>query len=138
MGIHPKIKPQLSKKAQQFFTKVSLHDGTLISFSVGDVLNKRSHLRYPKNNFAEIKVLKFDGKHVYILRYSKIRACKMDYPGDPVLFLNDNLTFNDWGYDELCLLEDQWLRHDILFASGATISIEFMHFNYSRDVFKKP
>ena len=130
------IKPELTKKAQCFFSKISLHDGTLLSFSIGDVLQKRSPGYQPKRNFAEIRVLHAGGKYVYILKYSKIRLCTLDYPSNSTLFLDENWTFNDWGYDELFLTDDKWLNHSILFASGATICVEFKHFNYTREDFE--
>jgi hypothetical protein len=40
-----KLKPRLSKIALRFFSKVSLHDATLIAFTVGDPVFQRITIR---------------------------------------------------------------------------------------------
>jgi hypothetical protein len=39
---------------------------------------------------------------------------------------------DDWGYAELTSADKNYLRHEILFSSGAIILIEFRKFSHKR------
>jgi len=39
----------------------------------------------------------------------------------------------DWGYDEVTAVDENYLRHEVLFSTGTTILIEFKHFSYERE-----
>jgi len=126
-----RVLPDLPKQVQNFFGKVSLHDGMLLSFSTGDKIKNRKRT-VPTKNFAEIKILEPNYKYIYTLLYSEVRKCMIDYPGESPLFLGEDWTYGDWGYDELYFTKDKWLCHEILFSSGATILLESKHFSYER------
>ncbi len=131
------LKPRLSKSALRFFTKVSLHDATLIAFTVGDRVG-----RYPKdyNSFiknqlrtsVQIEALNYEQDKIYSLKYTGIRRVVFEHPSSSPLFYDRGGPIVDWGYDELTSAGKTYLRHEILFSSGATISIEFKHFSYKR------
>jgi hypothetical protein len=61
----------------------------------------------------------------YILEYGNIKRMELNFPGKIVLFpIGMNANFGDWGYDELTSPEKGLFRHEILFSSGATITID--------------
>jgi len=39
----------------------------------------------------------------------------------------------DWGYDELTVAKEGSFRHEVLFASGSTLAIEFKRFSFKND-----
>jgi hypothetical protein len=122
------ILPKLPKKAKSLFKQWGIfHDGALLFFSCGDIKWRQ--------NFVEIKVerpsngTKYSG--IYILKYKDIRRCIFDFPSNKPMISEEN-SFGTWHCDELTLLKDQWMRHEILLISGATILIEFKRFSYSK------
>jgi hypothetical protein len=131
-----KILPSLNKTNQRFFDKLSLHDGSPILFSIGDLSSNWT--TQAKTNIAEIKVMHPDHKvnHIYVLRYSGIQNFTIDFPRKIQLFREKPCVFGNWGYDELSVTKDKLLKHDILFDSGATVTIEFKHFSYKIKRFK--
>lgn len=127
------IKLRLSKNGQRFFGKCSLHDGKLLSFSVGDALDgiQKSKINQLKTK-VRIKIESAENNSIYLLKYSDIRTCKVDFPSDRPLFYLEGGSFDDWGYDELTDAGKGYLRHEILFSSGAIILIDFRHFSFER------
>lgn len=132
------LKPSLSRPAQRFFGRVHLHDGTLLSLSVGDALDSIEEIPLNKRNTrVRIRVTSCDNGATYTLNYSGIRHVSVDFPSGSPLFYEIGDSFGDWGYDELTDGGDGFLRHEVLFASGATIAIEFRHFKYNKQPKKK-
>ncbi|MCK9860475.1 hypothetical protein [Paenibacillus sp. ATY16] len=43
--------------------------------------------------------------------------------------LLDRRGFDDWGYDELLIVDEKTLSHEILFASGAVFLVHFLDKN---------
>jgi hypothetical protein len=133
-----KIKPRLSKQAARFFTSVSLHDGRLLSFCAGDGLEfdsrgGRRFDRNKRNTSVVLRAVDYEQEFLYTLKYTKVRKAVFDFPGDqPLFYLFAGDHIGDWGYDELTARGEEYLRHEILFASGSTILIEFKHFSYKR------
>lgn len=132
-----KFLPKLSRKIQRFFGKVSLHDGGILLISMGDFLTSlRRRVKF-QGNFLEIKLLHPESPDLYILRYSEIRNYKIEYSDNSFLYDQRNVCIlGNWGYDELTMTKDKWLKHEILFDSGATVMLEFKHFSYKVKRFK--
>lgn len=136
------LRPRLSKKAWTFFygaTKhgVVLHDATLVSLVIGDAvdLSKEFNTRI-KNKLhttVTIQVLTYDQKRLYKLRYTGVFAVHFDFPSDQPFYDWKADRISDWLYDELTGVDENSLRHEILFASGSTLRIDFRHFSYSRE-----
>jgi len=82
---------------------------------------------------VEIKVLGSQLDVEYTLKYSKLRRVQFDYPSETPLFHEEGEHIGDWGYDELTAIDDNYLRHEVLFASGTTILIDFKDFSYERE-----
>jgi hypothetical protein len=132
------LRPRLSEKAYRFFTDESLHDGRLLAFSAGDSIGHdiRGSEKFDINVHkvtVEMRVLGSNLDVHYALRYETVRRVLFDYPSDEPLFHNEGRHIGDWGYDELTAIDDNWLRHEVLFASGTTILIEFKDFFYERE-----
>jgi hypothetical protein len=132
------IRLRLSASASKFFGKVSLHDGTLLSLSVGDALDSTEEIPIRRRKTQmRIIVTSIDNPGTYTLQYSGIRQAVVDFPSATPLFYDLGDSFGDWGYDELTDAGDGFFRHEVLFASGATIAIEFKHFKHKRIPKKK-
>ena len=132
------LQGRLTKRAYNFFTKVSLHDGRVTAFTVGDAIHHDIHGAEKfninvHNPTVEIKVLGCQLDRQYTLSYGKVRRVLFDYPSDKPLFHREGGHIGDWGYDELTAADKEYLRHELLFASGTTILIEFQQFSYERE-----
>ena len=132
------LKPRLSEEAYRFFTAESLHDGRLLAFSSGDSIGHDVHGSEKfdinvHNPSVEMRVLGSNLDVLYTLRYKEARRVLFDYPSDHPLFHHEGGHIGDWGYDELTAVDDNYLRHEVLFASGTTILIEFKDFSYERE-----
>ena len=128
-----KLRSELKERNYGFFKK-GLHDGRLISFSVGDGLHIDLDSVTPKiTDFYKtsvlIKVLNAEFDFLYELKYANVSKCIFNFPSDEPLWGNN---IDDWGYDEISKLDERLLRHEILFSSGTTILIEFEKFSYKR------
>jgi hypothetical protein len=131
-----KILPRHRVKAQSFFKKVRLHDASVLSITIGELLTFSKTLHYPKSNSVVIKVLDTELNNIYILRYSWIRTCAIKYNGDQRYREKIYYNFGSWSDDKLSLTNDKWLKHKISLDSGASITLEFRHFTYKIEHFK--
>ena len=123
------ICPQLTRKTARFFKTMSLHDGSLMAIRMQEFVRSN---RFKRNNFVEIEVEHPEVNYVYTLRYSDVSKFRIDYPSETPLSWDEPYTFGTWGYDELFLMKNGLLRHEILFLSGATIRLEFKTFSHRR------
>ena len=132
-----RVKTRLSKNAARFFGGVSLHDARLLAFVVGD------HINYGRSELSALSgskcrpevrmdVLDYEQRWLYSLSYSKVRRVLFDFPSGEPLFHEEGGRIDDWGYDELTAAGKLYLRHEVLFSSGATALIEFQKFSYKR------
>src|SRR6266508_1038944 len=81
------LKLRLSPAASRFFGKVSLHDGTLLSLSVGDALDSTEEIPLNKRKTRiRIRVTSIDNCATYTLNYSGIRQVIVDFPSATPLF----------------------------------------------------
>jgi hypothetical protein len=114
-----KLKNVLSKNNYLFFEKVSLHDSNvdLIKLTTDTVV---------------IELRNIDCDYKYTLKYSKIKSVKYDFPTEQPLFWKIGDGIGDWGYDEIELLDEDFLCHRILLQSGAILEISFKLFGYKK------
>jgi hypothetical protein len=145
------ILPGLRPSARRFFRDaLVLHDGTLTRMDVCDRIDdidggatrdivNRHTLRVRLFVLADIvRRRRVTGKCCYVLEYTQIDRIDLSYPGDLQLFpAGIDPNFGDWGYDELSSPEKNLFRHEILFASGATITIDFREFTCRRTPARK-
>jgi hypothetical protein len=128
------LMPRLSDSARTFFDSVSLHDGTLLVMRIGDDIHKQysalSTLVVNRRRLSvELEALNRQESHLYTLQYVRIHRFVFDFPSAEPWYLRhsdrgDN-PIDDWMADELTALNDQILRHEVLFSSGSTLVIEF-------------
>lgn len=146
-----KILPGLGPTARPFFQDaLCLHDGTLTRMEVGDcidevqgrlrkdILNRR-RLRVRLSVLGEVvKQRLVIGHSWYALEYKNVERIDFNYPGKLKLFpVGHDPNWGDWGYDELTSPSKKLFRHEILFASGATITIDFRDFSFRRTPARK-
>jgi hypothetical protein len=140
-----RILPALSPKARRFFLDaLLLHDGTLNRMEIGDQIDRfaapRRRSDWDRRNVrVRLFVLPRTGEFGYELEYKLVSNVQFNFPGRLSLFpagLYPN--FGDWGYDELSLVSKALFRHEILFSSGASISIDFQKFSVRRRSLKQP
>jgi hypothetical protein len=135
-----KLRPRLKERNYEFFKK-GLHDGRLISFSVGEGL----HLKLENNplltlrDFSKtrvwIKVINGEFDAIYDLKYERVSKVVFDFPSDLPIFSWNSI--DDWGYDEISEVDENILRHEVLFSSGSTILIEFEKFSFKKKKYKE-
>jgi len=130
-----RLRPRLTANAFKFFTRESLHDGSLLavhtvdeSASVDSTRKGPQNRRYP----TAVTISACNDRYVYTLSYSQVRKIAFEFPPEKRLFREAPEGFGWWGYDELTSRGKYFLGHDILFDSGAIISLEFKSVNVRR------
>ena len=131
------LESRVSKRTYRFFTRISLHDGRLLDWTVGDAINFESgrakeFKRRSKPPAARIRVISYFGDTIHELRYSRLREAQFDFPTSQPRFWSPGDPIDDWGYDELAAVDRKYLQHEALFASGATMRVVFESLEYRR------
>ena len=108
--------------ARRFFTDVSLHDGTLLGVSV----------QFPGRRSAGMVVTcdveAPDGSGIYRLSFGEVERFEVDRLKAASLGDEHDKSLGTWGYDELTRREAGAYRYEVLFSSGATLTVEFGRF----------
>lgn len=127
------LESRVSADTYRFFAEADVHDGELLALVVKDG-SRPAPLRKPVRPWkptkkhpvsAELTVLDSYDKFVWKLSYVCLRRVVVDFPTDNPLFYGEGEGFGDWGYHELTDAGNGFLRHEILFASGAVLLFEF-------------
>ncbi|MFZ0579558.1 MAG: hypothetical protein WA305_14935 [Candidatus Acidiferrales bacterium] len=134
------ILPKLNSGARRFFQDaLLLHDGTLTKMELGDrIRDTDGKATRGIANRRQLVVRLFVlsdrvDQHCYTLEYKNIDRVEVDYPGKLKLFpIGFSSNLGDWGYDELTSVANGLFRHEILFSSGATITIDFRQISVRR------
>ena len=111
-----------------FFAEANVHDGQLLEFRVS-----QPTARTPWDGAAETEhpvdvqlvVQEEGGASTWRLKYSNVRRVNVDYPSTSPLFPMGGEGFGDWGYHELTNAGGGLLRHEVLFATGTSLLVEF-------------
>jgi hypothetical protein len=128
-----RLKGRLDATSFRFFTDVSMHDGRVITLTVRDESGAQlgrgeRPLSRPDPVEVIIEAVPYVSlgytPPVYVVRYRGVRRLVLDHPSDQPLFHHEPNGLGDWGYDELTCAGRNHLRHEILFASGGTVSVE--------------
>jgi hypothetical protein len=82
----------------------------------------------------QLEILEASGKASWKLSYSTCRRASIDFPTDSPLFHTEGHGFGDWGYDELTDAGNGFLRHEVLFASGSILLVEFRELKVEKSV----
>ena len=134
-----KLRPRVSEQAWNFFylgfARWGLHDARLLSFAAGDGLdyevNGKAPFRINKQRAkVQIKILNRHQNLLCTFACSGVSKAVFDYPSaDPLSNwgrVDDLLTY------ELTAADGRDLRLEFLFASGATILVEFTRLKFRR------
>jgi len=128
-----KLRVRIPNAAFEFFAEADVHDGELLDLRVingsrpAPITERprswRSNIRFPVR--VELTILDAYDKLIWTLSYGLLRRAQIDYPSADPLFYSSGDGFGDWGYHELTDAGDGFLRHEVLFATGATLLFEF-------------
>ena len=127
------LESRLKPEAYKFFSDADVHDGELLDLVIEDG-SRPGPLSEPPRPWKTAKgypvavrlsVLDAYGRFVWTLRYKTVRRILVDFPSDKPLFYRDGAGFGDWGHHELTDCGEGFLRHEVLFASGAELLLEF-------------
>lgn len=128
-----KLENRMTKKAFNFFKNISLHDSVVsqIIFKNNIGLKKINPdiKRQIIPTSIELHIINWENQYFRLI-YEKVINFIIDFPSNDLLFYNICSGIDDWGYDELTSFNDDYLMHEILFASGSTIKIIFNKFRY--------
>ena len=120
------LRHRVPAKAFEFFIDAPTHDGALRSFCVAqeeiEPWDGSSETKYPVR--VELTMAEESGT-VWHVKYRQVRRVVIDHPSSEPLFVICGEGFGDWGYDEITDAGDGFLRHEVLFATGATLLVEF-------------
>jgi len=127
-----RLRRRLSKRTCLFFDRADVHDGELLYVRVDDG-NRPAPLSHKVRPWRVAKpfpvgvalsVLEGDEAYLWTIRYSRVRRVLIDFPTEDPLFHRDGEGLGDWGYHELTDAGDQFLRHEVLFATGSRLLVE--------------
>jgi len=141
------LRDRVTPDVFDFFHKADVHDGSLMHFRVAetdplaeapppegdgvDLQPDGDAWEGPYPLGVEFAVAERSGV-AWTLRYQGIRRILLDFPTESPLFFYPGMGFDDWGYDELSDAGDGFLRHEVLFSSGAVVLVEFRGVTVSR------
>ena len=127
------LRPRLSARAFKFFSEVSLHNGTLVSFIAGDtngvsIDNLKVLKRNRRRTAVSIDILTFQQDYLYALKFSDIKNVSLEFPMEN----EPNMAVGDLLYFEITPVDNVHLKYEIVFSSRATIAVEFERFSFVR------
>jgi hypothetical protein len=135
-----KIAVRLGPTAHKFFrfgfAETGLHDGLLLSFSLGDRLASKEHpskLRFGKGkSVVRIEVLNHEQNAVHVFECKRLHKVIVDIPSvDPLWFTPGGTVGQIYSY-EIVALSAELLQLEWLLDSGGTITIDFEKLIYRR------
>ena len=135
------LKPRISGQAWNFFANGyglwGLHDGQLISLSIGDGLDYRPDGTYPfrinhQRTIALITFLNYEQDLLYTFELRGV--CRMH---SDLITEVPNRSLGDLYTYELVTLENDLLQLGFLFATGSTIVVQFNKLIFRRRRLKR-
>jgi hypothetical protein len=127
------LRSRLRQHAFKFFVDADVHDGELLDLVIVDgsrpapLSEPVRTWTTPRNHPIRVKLSVLDAvdKLVWRLSYKTVRRVVVDFPTEEPLFYREGNGFGDWGYHELTDAGSGFLRHEILFSTGAVLLFEF-------------
>ncbi|QWH20769.1 hypothetical protein EXW62_27655 (plasmid) [Bacillus mycoides] len=121
---------RVNKNTYDFFTNNSFHDAHIFDIKLINHFNSSSEDEEeldPTSLEARIKHVNGDE---YTLIWNGVKKYRFDYDITTNTYVNSNEIvcegargIDEWGYDEIILLNEQYLSHEIILHSGAEILI---------------
>lgn len=127
------LRPRVAPPVFDFFSSADIHDGELLEVRVVDG-SRPAPIDEPARRWSrptqfpvrvELSILDAYDKLIWELSYSSLRRVVIDYPSAHPLFYSSGDGFGDLGYHELTDAGDGYFRHEVLFATGASLLFEF-------------
>jgi hypothetical protein len=127
------LRGRVGEQVHDFFANTDIHDAELLDVHIIDG-SRPAPLCEPARPWqsltahpVRVKLMILDALDQYVWRvvYSSTRLVLIDFPSDDPLFNRGGGGFEDLGYHELTDAGDGFLRHEILFSSGAILAFEF-------------
>ena len=131
------MRPRFEPGVFAFFERADVHEGELLHVDVVDG-SRPAPLDQPPRPWSspghhpvrvELALLDVYDRLVWTLRYASVRRVLVDFPSAPPpvppLVDHDGAGFGPLGLHELTDCGGGFFRHEILFASGATLLVEF-------------
>jgi hypothetical protein len=127
------LRASLPEHVFAFFDRADIHDGELLHLEIRDGSRPAPLNQLPRPWIvpgdhpvrAEVAIVDTYDRQIWGLRYSAIRRILVDFPSDKPMFYQDGEGFGDVACHELSACGEGFLRHEILFATGATLLVEF-------------
>lgn len=115
-------KQKLSKKfLKMYFDAKGFHDHDFVSF---EIIQPKRWASDP----IKVTIVVSDGESKWTLTYKKVKKLTMNYDST----IEEHMSkwgIYTWGYDEFLPVDEDYLTHEVLFASGASILIHFKNKN---------
>jgi hypothetical protein len=127
------LRDRIADAAYTFFAEADIHDAELLDLRTIDG-SRPAPLGEPARPWqsptewpvrVELTMLDAYDEKVWQIVYSCTRSILVDFPSDDPLFQRGPCGFDDFGYQELTDVGGGFLRHEIMFRSGAVLAFEF-------------
>jgi hypothetical protein len=119
------MRPQFAPGVFAFFERADVHEGELLYIDVIDG-SRPAHLHAPPHPVrVKLALLDVYKRFTWTLHYGAVRRVVVDFPSAAPLIRPNEAGFGLLGFHELTDCGGGFFRHEILFASGATLLVEF-------------
>ncbi len=137
-----KIAERLGPSAYKFFrwgwAETCLHDGFLLSLSMGDAVSEAEddfqRLRFGRpgngNSIVQLRALSYEKELLHTFTFEGIRKVIVDIPSGKPLWFTPGKTLGQIYTYEVSAAASKYLRCEWLLDSGGTIAVEFQKLNY--------
>ena len=121
--IFENVKEKLPKKFLKIYRQqYGFHDYELKNFEI--IHDDKGH----KDPVA-VNIIISNPEQTWSISYEKIKKIQINYELQPDIFgrkrRREHRGFDNYGYNEFFEIDEKTLSHEILFASGATILVQF-------------
>ncbi|MDQ0885916.1 hypothetical protein QFZ81_001004 [Paenibacillus sp. V4I9] len=118
---YPSLQERLSRKVYEHFKTNGFHDYRLKKLEV-------KHSEYGVLNPVEVSITMTNNIEEWKVTFKKIKKLELRFECGESDF-EQRRGFDDWGYNEILIVDDDTLSFEILFASGAMILVHFKNKN---------
>ena len=129
------LRPRFAPEIFAFFERADVHEGELLHMDVVD--GSRAVAFDPATGpdiitgahpvRVELALLDVYARFLWTLRYASVRRVVLDFPSNAPLHAPPEDGFGALGFHELTDCGDDFFRHETVFASGATLLVEFKY-----------
>lgn len=140
----PLLRNRLSKRVYSLITSHTFHDALVLSFAIKNV-SKTKKRRFEDPTVVEAKVIDYMDDYEYTLQWSGVSKINFSYDKADKVYIDesgqrynekDYQSLESWNFDELLILDDTYLSHEIELHSGTRILIHFRKLDYKRSLKK--